>query len=203
MKLTAPSGKEAAVCAGIGAGGALLFLYVFPRGALTTMMHDVLHLPGPGAGIALIFGPFLILVALGSHRVSGANGRALIVTLTFALALALVVRLFRIPTNPKGAFGSVFFIAAVTLLGLVLEVVMALRSALSPPRRCILAGILANALLLVFYWLVIFPRTAGWVKWGDVPLLMGICLAAGVISGYLASVVSKALSRALAFMEKE
>ena len=66
MKLNVIRGKEAAICAAIGAVGAGLFLFAFPTGAISTLMHEVLHLPGPGAGIAMVLGPILVVVALVS-----------------------------------------------------------------------------------------------------------------------------------------
>jgi hypothetical protein len=50
----------------------------------------------------------------------------------------------------------------------------------------LLAGAIANLVLLLFYWLAIFPRTAGWIPWRDVPLLTALCLSAGLLSGYAA-----------------
>jgi len=61
----------------------------------------------------------------------------------------------------------------------------------------------ANAVLLVFYWVAIFPRTAGWVKWQDIPPLAGVCLATGLVSGYITGMLSRSLSRILATEQKE
>ena len=203
MKLNGVRGQQASICAAIGIAGALVFLFAFPKGAISTLMHAVLHLPGPGAGIALIIGPFLVLVALISSCLSRGAGGALIASLTFAVAYSLLVRLLEIPTNPKGAFGSLAFVAAVAAFGVAAEAVMVLGGALKKMWRCLLAGTLANAALLVFYWVVIFPGTAGWVAWGDVPLLMGLCLACGLGSGYIAWAAAKPLSRAFARTEQE
>jgi hypothetical protein len=197
------SRREAALSAALGGGGAIIFLFAFPKGAISTLAHEVLHLPGPGAGIALIFGPFLAFVALTASLLSRSRGGALIAALTFAAICALVVRLFRIPTNPKGAFGSISFVAAVALLGLTVEAVMALAGAFKQPWRCLLTGALANVVLLVFYWLAIFPRTTAWVKWKDVPLLLGACVIGGVVAGYIGWGVSKAFSRPFAHEQKE
>ena len=203
MRLNLISRKEGALCAALGGGGVLIFLFAFPKGAISTLVHDVLHLPGPGAGIALIFGPFLALVALTASLLSRTHGGALIAALTFGIAYALVVWLFRLPTNPKGAFGSILFVAAVALFGLTAEAVTVLGSTLKLSWRCLLTGALANVVLLVFYWLAIFPRTAGWVKWKDVPVLMGACLVGGLVSGYIAWTASKAFSRAFVHEQKE
>lgn len=189
MTLSAPNGKQVALSAAIGAGGALVFLFAFPKGAVSTFAHYVLKLPGPGSGIALIVGPFLILVAMSSSLLTRAAGGALISSLAFALSYALVARLLRVPSDPKGAFGSPLFIAALALFGLALEAPITLARGLKPPWRCLLAGTLANVALLVFYWLVIFPRTTRWVGLKDVPLLLGICLAGGVCSSYISWLV--------------
>jgi hypothetical protein len=189
--------RELALSAGAGACGAVLFLFAFPMGSISTLMHAVLHLPGPGAGIALLLGPFLILVALNSWLLSRSAGGVLAACLGFAVCCALVIRLFSLPTEPKGAFGSWWFIAAVTLSGLAVEAVMFLGRTLSQTVRWLLAGALGNVVLLLFYWVAIFPRTAGWVKWRDIPLLMAVCLGGGLLSGYVARISSRALSRAL------
>jgi uncharacterized membrane protein len=203
VRLNLVSRKEAALCAALGGGGALIFLFAFPGGAISTLMHQVLHLPGPGAGIALIFGPFLALLALPSSVLSRTKGGPLIAAFTFGVAYALVVRLFGLSTNPSGAFGSILFIVAVALFGLSVEVVTALGSALRQPWRCLLTGALANVVLLVFYWLAVFPRTAGWVKWKDIPLLLGVCLVGGLVSSYIAWTASRAFSRSFAREPKE
>ena len=203
MKRNVIRGREAVICAAAGAAGALVFLFAFPKGSISTLMHAVLDLPGPGAGIALILGPFLILVALVPSRLSRADGGAVIASLTFAVTYALVARLLGIPANPKGAFGGAAFIAGIALSGIAAEAVMVLGRALNSVWRPMLAGALANAVLLAFYWTAIFPRTAGWVRWQDVPLLMGLGLACGLGSGYIAWAVSKALWRALALQKKE
>jgi len=75
---------------------------------------------------------------------------------------------------------------------------MVLGRGLMAAWRCAIAGALANGFLLLFYWVLIFPRTAGWIRYGDIPLLMGLGLVAGLVSGCLACTVSRSLSRILA-----
>ena len=195
-------GEEAATCAAFGMVGAAFFLFAFPKGAISTLMHEVLGLPGPGAGIALIFGPFLVVVVLLSSLVTHGDGGALITAVAFAAAYALLVGLLDMPTNPKGAFGSVLFVAAVMVFGIAAEAGMVLGKALKKGRRCLLCGALANAVLFASYWVGIFPRTAGWIKWSDVPLLMSLCLAGGLVAGGIAWGISKPLARVLALEER-
>ena len=203
MKLNVIHKQEALACAAIGAAGALIFLFAFPKGSISTLMHAVLNLPGPGAGIALILGPFLILVALVSALLSQGSGGAVVASLMFAMIYAFVVWLLEVSTNPKGAFGSMLFVAAIAQLGIVADVVMVLGKGLKPVWRCMLSGALANAVLLAFYWIAIFPRTARWVDWSDIPLLMGLCLLCGLASGWIAWGMSRPLSQALRFKQKE
>lgn len=203
MKLDVIRAREAAQGAAIGAAGAVLFLFAFPAGSITTLMHAVLGLPGPGAGIGLVLGPFLILVALTSARLSRKDGSALLASLAFAATYTLVVRLLGIATNPKGQFGSAVFIATIALFGTAAEAGLVFGKGLKEARRYMLSGALANGVLLVSYWVVVFPRTAGWVHGRDVPLLMGLCLVAGLASGYIVWELSRPLARALACIERE
>lgn len=203
MKLHLLGGREAVACAAIGLAGAMIFLFAFPKGSISTLMHAVLELPGPGAGIGLVLGPFLVLVALVSSLLSRGAGAAVVASLVFAVACVVVVRLTGVSVNPKGAFGSALFVAAVAQFCIVAEAVMVLGRAMREVRRCMLSGALANAALLTFYWTVVFPRTTGWVRWTDVPLLIGLALAGGLVSGCIAWGASKPLARAMALTEEE
>jgi len=195
--------KEIGLCVALGGALALVFLFTFPAAAISTLMHAVLHLPGPGAGVALIMGPFLLLALLGASVLSQTRGRALAAALGFALSCSVVVSLLAIPTNPKGAIGSPLFIGAIALSGLAVEVVM--RPGKSTPEigRCLLAGAIANLVLLLFYWLAIFPRTAEWIQWRDVPVLTALCVAGGLLSGYVARLLWKPLLGAFSVECKE
>jgi hypothetical protein len=195
--------KKAGLGAATGAAGAAIFLFAFPGGAISTLMHQVLHLPGPGAGIAAVFGPFVVFLLLVSSLLTRTRGVALISALAFAASCTALVQILGTRTNPKGAFGTLLFLAALALLGLATEVVLVLSSAFRATHQCLLTGTVANAVLLIFYWLVIFPRTASWVKWRDVPLLTAICLATGLLAGYVAWLVFQPLSRAFALRQKE
>jgi hypothetical protein len=191
------------MCAGVGAAGAVVYMFAFPAGAISTLMHAVWHLPGPGAGIAVVVGPCVIFVALACSLLTRARGGAFVASFTFGLACVLIVRLLGVRTDPKGAFGSLSFLAALGLLGLAVEGVVAAGRPRSYAWRCVLTGMAANAALLVFYWLAIFPRTAGWVKWKDVPLLSSLCLATGLVSGYITGMLARAFARKPAAERKE
>jgi len=175
----------------LGAVGGLLFLFVFPGGAITTLMHDVMHLPGPGAGIALILGPAVLLIALiSSQSVRGATGGALLASLAFAATYGVLAAILNVSVSRQGMFGSIWFVVALGVCGVVTEVLLILTRGLRSPWRLLLAACGANTGLLVFYWIAIFPRTKGWVSWEDLPLLLALNLGGGAIAGVAAWVVS-------------
>ncbi len=185
-------------CAVLGAGGAVVFQFVFPGGAISTLMHQVLHLPGPGAGIAVIIGPFAIMIATIACFLKPGAGRAFIASLTFVLMQILLSKLLVGSSNSKGMLGSPLFIAAVSIMGLMMELSLILTRKLGPVWRSIIAGSSANVALLVFCWTVIFPRTNGWIQLGSIPILMGLCLVFGLFFGYLGWLISRPLSKVLA-----
>jgi len=168
----------------LGGVGGLFFLFVFPRGSITTLMHDVLHLPGPGAGIALILGPVaLLFVLISSHLVGRAPGGALLASLAFSLIYVIAATILNVPTSEKGMFGSIWFVIALAVCGVVAEILLFLTRALRPSSRLLLTACGANTALLLFYWIAIFPRTKGWISWEDVPVLLGLSLAGGAVAG--------------------
>jgi hypothetical protein len=108
----------------------------------------------------------------------------------FSIAVALLVALVS-PMNPKGMFSTIWFVLACGVCGFGVEATLVLVRKLGPLWRLLLAGVVGNLLLLVFYWLVIFPLAAGWVAWGDVPVLLAVCVAGGLLAGLVAWLVSR------------
>lgn len=179
--------------AGVGAVGGAGFVFLFPKGSITTLMHQVLRLPGPGAGIAVVLGPFMLILALAAYRWAGDRpGGLLVLVLSFSVVVALLAALVS-EMNPKGGFSSIWFVLACAVCGLGVEAILVLARKLGPLWGLILAGVAGNLALLAFYWVAIFPRTAGWVEWGDVPILLLVCLVGGVLAGLLAWLVSRAI----------
>jgi len=163
--------------------GGAFFLFVFPKGSISTLMHHVLNLPGPGAGVAVILGPVaLVFMLVSSHMVRGA-GAALLSALAFALAYSLLAAVLGLPTNEKGMFGSFRFVLALAASGVVTEGLMLPARAVRSWWRFVVAACCANLGLLVFYWIVVFPHTKGWVSWDAVPLLLATALAGGFVAG--------------------
>jgi hypothetical protein len=174
-----------------GLAGGVLFAFLFPKGAITTLVHDVVELPGPGAGIALVKGPLAIFFALVAAYWAGGRAAALSAILSYSLVMVVAANLFGIDMNPKGMFGSAWFVLAFVVLGLSVELLLWLTRKAKPVWRCVITAAGANLLLLVAYWLIVFPWLAGWVAWKDVPLLAAVSLAGGLLAGLVAWLVAR------------
>jgi len=187
----------------LGAVGGLLFLFAFPKGSITTLMHDVLHLPGPGAGIALILGPVaLLFILLSSELVGRAAGGAILAALSFSLVYLITARILTLPTSEKGMFGSIWFVAALAVCGVAAELLLLLTRKLRAPWRSVLAACSANTALLLFYWTAVFPRTKGWILWDDVPLLLVLNLLGGALAGVVVSALGSRVPRLSGFVSR-
>ena len=174
----------------VGAAGGAIFLFLFPGAAISTLMHHVLDLPGPGAGIALVLGPVALVFMLVSSLIARRPGGALLAALGFSVVYAALTVVLGRTTTERGMFGSGWFVLALVTCGIVADGLLLLARRLRPPWRFILAACGANAGLLVFYWIAIFPRTKGWVSWDAVPLLLVVSLAAGVVAGVVGWAIS-------------
>lgn len=174
----------------VGAVGGAFFRFVFPGAALSTLMHQVLKLPGPGAGIGVMLGPVALVFMLVASRVTGRFGGALLAALGFSVVHTILSFLLRGGGGSTGRFGTGWFILAFLACGLATEGLLRLTRRARPSLQFIIAACGANIVLLVFYWLVIFPRTAGWVAWKAVPVLLLVSLLGAIVAGVVGRVVS-------------
>ncbi len=188
------------VVAVAGILAAVLFVFVFPKGAITTLMHEVLHLPGPGAGIAVILGPWAVFAALFSYRLAARSWSAFFTAVVFALAMG-VFALAGVEGEAKGKFGSPAFMGGVALTGAVLSLGVRILGKRAFWIAGGIPGAAAGGVLLAFYWVVIFPPVAGWVAWKDVPLLLALALGGGFVAGSAALPAGRLLAPLLR-MEK-
>jgi len=178
----------------IGAVGGAIFVFAFPRGSISTLMHEVLRLPGPGSGIALILGPLAIVFAQSAEYVCKRHGSTLLAALGFAL-VGVTARSAGFLGETKGMFGSLPFAGSLLTLGLILELGFLVRGKLTSLIFSLLFASLASLGILVFYWLFIFPRSgAGVVDWRDVPLMGALAFGGGFGAGLAAHLVWHGLS---------
>lgn len=185
------------VALAIGAAGGAVFVFAFPRGAITTLMHEVLDLPGPGAGIALVLGPLVVLSAQTAEFVCKRHGTSLLAALGFAL-VAVTARTLGVEGESKGMFGSLPFAGALLSMGLLLELGFLVRGRLTSLVFTLTFAAAAGVGLLAYYWILIFPLTsAGWVSWRNVPLLAALAFAGGLGAGIAAHVAWHGVSALL------
>ena len=170
----------------MGVVGVFLFLFLFPGGAITTAMHQVLNLPGPGAGIGLIFGPFIIILSLLTYNSICKHGVIFITCLVFGLFHSILTPIVYPDVKTVGSLGPIYFrVLAVILVGIALEIcIFLLKNRKDIIKYLISAGI-SNIILLSFYWVAIFPYNKGIIKIEDIPILLGITIIAAIILGGL------------------
>jgi hypothetical protein len=176
----------------IGIIGVFIFLYLFPGGAITTAMHQVLKLPGPGAGIGLIFGPFIIILALLTYNFTCKKGVIFITCIIFGFFHSTLTPIVYPSIETVGSLGPLGFrILAVILLGLVLEIGIFLFRSQNDLIKYPLSATIANLTILTFYWCAIFPFNKGMVEIGSIPILLGLAIFAGIIFGGLIPLICK------------
>ena len=196
------SSRNLAIPGITGAVCAVMFFFVFPGGAISTLMHDVLHLPGPGAGIALVLAPILVFGGVFSRLATGRMGAGTLCALAFGLA-SILLRLLGVPMYSQGGFGTVMSLLAVAFFAVILDGTLLAAKRVTGNYRFALAGGIANLGLLAFYWVAVFPQTSRWVEWGDVPVLSLLGVAGGAVSGYIAGRCLRPLARAVTARLKE
>ena len=170
----------------MGIIGVCLFLFLFPGGAISTAMHQILNLPGPGAGIGIIFGPFIILLSFLTYNFIKKQGAIFITCSVFGIIHSIFTPIVYPTIKTVGSLGPLFLrILAIILLGLVIEICIFIfknqKDLISYP---VSAGI-SNVVILLFYWIAIFPSNKGMVAINDTPILLVVGILAGIAFGGL------------------
>jgi hypothetical protein len=144
------------VCALTGAVMAAVFVFIFPGASMSTLMHNVFQLPGPGAGVALFVGPFAILAGLLAYMFCPRPGAALIAMVTYALIEPAGQVLF----NPQGQgrYPYLMLMLAFLVPAVLTELLLNLPEFKRVIVRYGVPAMISNVALLWFYWIAIFPR---------------------------------------------
>jgi len=154
----------------------LLVLFLFPFKGVSTLMHDVLHLPGPGAGIAFPIGMVLVAFLLASYAISKQELAPFWVAFLFGIIYNLLAPYAGgIPFAP---FVNRFI--AALLLGLGVSCMLYLLKGKALEIKYFLTGALGNLIYLSLFWVLVFPFGKGWVKPSAVPILSILALCAGL-----------------------
>ena len=155
-------------------------------------MHDVLGLPGPGAGIALVLGPWVIFFSLLASELVRKPAIAFPSSLVFGLTVGILA-FIGAPLEQKGKFGSLEFIGGMAVAGALLTATSHLARKLRSFVKAAVAGFVACAGLLAYFWTVIFPQTVGWIVFKDIPVLLVLGVVGGIAAGLLALAAARFL----------
>lgn len=178
----------------VGLATAALFRYLAPRSAVSTLAHSVLQLPGPGAGIGLIYAPAISFSCLAAYGIVGTRWAAF-----FGSVGAALVWLF---PSGQGLPAPHFLLPplGVILVGIVIQLL--LRGARPGMRQLTISSVLGTLTFLAYYWLAVFPHLGAlpafsqrrWVSGESFPVLLAVAVGAGaVLGGLLPIALLKAL----------
>ena len=143
----------------------VLFGFLFPKGAVPTIMHDILPLPGPGAGIGMIYAQLLVtglVLSILLVKKEKAVFPPALLSSTIVSALVLLFSLFRIAEFTHVLGRPYLSAAAILFCGIVVEISTYL---LDKKRLRSFFSILTmqasgSVSCLAFYWFFIFPRVS-------------------------------------------
>ena len=174
-----------------------LFCLLFPNGAVSTLMHSVLHLPGPGTGIGMIYAQLLAAGLLASALFIPRHERRFPPVLFSALVVSASLIVFSSfggskVRNAEPLLGLPLLVAVAVLISALLVEVFSfafIERACIESRPCF-PGILATQFIgafscLLFYWFFILPevtiRSMPRLNLVNALIITGLTLAASLI----------------------
>jgi len=177
------SSRDLTVMIVIAVAGAALYVFAFPDGAITTLMHQVLKLPGPGAGIGFLVGPAIIACSLFTHLLIKKKWTALITALAFgSIRIGLALNSAEAAPN---SFGVVKPLIGLLVLAVSVELLVKLLEKKSLLIKLTVSAVASDITYMIAYWVIVFPATKGWVALGDVPVLLLVTVIGAVLFGAL------------------
>lgn len=175
-----------AVVAGSISG--LLFLFLFPGKAISTLMHQVMDLPGPGAAIGFIVGPFMILCALIVWTYLKKAATVFYTCSVFGMVQAYAGPIAG-PSSVLGPEVAPQMLLSAMVLGIVLDVVIFALRERSTVMAYPTAAVVSNMAFMVLYWVAVFPKVKGWVQPMPAAILTVVSVIGAIVFGSLAPVV--------------
>jgi len=180
--LLALTRKEAGRAALAGLLGGVVYLILFPGRSISALMHQVLGLPGPGAGIVLVVGPALLLASLLAYRWTKVHGSFSLSGLVFSVILAAGSQQFRFIAQ-----GNAVVYAGIVLAGFFGAHALALVSAFVSRRSKLLGyvggAIAANLVIFAIYLFLVFLPGGRWPTIPGMIELLLIGAGAGLVVG--------------------
>jgi len=156
----------------------------------------VLGLPGPGAGIGLIFGPFIIILGLIAFNLTKKAGTIVLTFTVFGITHSILTPIIYPSITTVGSFGPLpLRVVVVIVMGISLELCIYISRNQQPTIQYLISPVISNVTLLTLYWLVIFPGCKGWVRINAIPILLAITILAALFSGLISLGIKQLFSK--------
>lgn len=195
--------QDIALSVAIGLIGAVLFLFLFPGNAISTIMHQVLMLPGPGTGFGVVIGPFIIMCALIAYGLCKKQGIPLIASAAAGIFISVLIFVFQIKVAQPGTIGSIAFAAGAVVIGVVLELMVYLLRKKSELLKYAVSALAADLIFLAYSMIAIFsqvmPDKYAQLTLNNILIISGASVIGAVIIGGLLSLL---ILRLTEFMKK-
>jgi hypothetical protein len=151
-------------------------------------MHEVMKLPGPGAGIGFIVGPYMILCAL----IVWSYSRKAMVAF-YVCAVSGTVQAYLGPIAGSDMLGPAvrpYMVIAALVLGIVVDV-LAFGLRRSPEWKAYpVVAIVSTIIFLVVYWLIVFPNSPkGMVMAMPAAIMIVLSMAGAVLFGSVPPII--------------
>ncbi len=175
----------------IGIMASLLIMFLFPFSGVSTLMHAVLHFPGPGAGIAFPIGTMLVAFALASYALTKNELAPFWVSTIFGIVYNLLSSFMGgVPFGPfQNRLGAALF------FGLVMSGTLLLLKGKGLEVRYFVSSSISNLAYLAIFWLIVFPYGKGMVKPTVVPILSALAIAGGLAGAIVPYLYARAKVR--------
>lgn len=176
------------VSAGVGVLGAILFSFALTSNIRKLISHDILGLPGPGAGIAILTGPYLILLCFVARGFLYRRGFGGLTCGIFGVAVFLLDRWL----GNVGMHGSwtLLEVAGCLWAGVAFDLVGYCFRQKPSVAALFAESVWSNVLVLIGFWVAVLPTIDGWVK----PKVVPVLLLASAISACVVGIMVYAAS---------
>lgn len=166
----------------VGAISGLMLLFLFPGAALSTLMHEVLKLPGPGAGIGFVVGPYMVLWALivWIHRRKA--GLAFYVCAVSGMVQAYAGDAAG-ASSVLGPTVAPQMMLAGFVLGISVDLLAFATRDMADWKATKLTAVISDIIFLCVYWVAVFPTVKGWVQPVPAVIMIVLSLIGAVLFG--------------------
>lgn len=158
----------------------LILKFAIPMSAISTLMHAILKLPGPGAGIGMIYAPIFSCGAALVCLISNKKQFSFFIYFGVMFLFAISFPIFKLSPIMLLKFFILFILLA------RLAMIIYKRNTLKYIHKMAIFSGIASYATLIYYWFLLFPNTEkGMVKTLDAVVLLGTTLPGVILIGIL------------------